>query len=195
MSKSLRFRILQPEEEYVYLTYSINNEKKEESKVLLKNYKTILQKALDWLWKRNRVERKEIKKGRKVLMKLKIKLPKKSEVYKTLTDELEKVNALASHYVNKAISDTFSILNSWKRRGEMGQASPRKPKLKRVYVRVKSTLRKVEGESFRVTVRPYEYITFSWSNTWFSRWVKGLELGEPVINEDKVYLPFRYKLP
>ncbi|MGC8567610.1 MAG: IS200/IS605 family accessory protein TnpB-related protein, partial [Caldisphaera sp.] len=28
-----------------------------------------------------------------------------------------------------------------------------------------------------------------------SRRVKGLELGEPIIKEDKVYLPFRYKLP
>ncbi len=47
----------------------------------------------------------------------------------------------------------------------------------------------------RITVRPYEYITFSWSHTWFSPRVKGLELGEPVIKEDKVHLPFRYKLP
>jgi len=37
--------------------------------------------------------------------------------------------------------------------------------------------------------------TFSWSRTWFSGRVKGLELGEPVIKEDRVHLPFRYKLP
>jgi putative transposase len=67
--------------------------------------------------------------------------------------------------------------------------------LKKVYVRVKSTLRKVEGEEVRITVRPYEYLTFSWSHKWFSRRVEGLELGEPVIKEDKVHLPFRYKLP
>ena len=67
--------------------------------------------------------------------------------------------------------------------------------MKKVYVRVKSTLRKVEGESVRITVKPYQYLTLSWSHTWFSRRVKGLELGEPVIKEDKVHLPFRYKLP
>ena len=39
---------------------------------------------------------------------------------------------------------------------EKGRALLRKPRLKRVYVRVKSTLRKVEGESVRITVRPYE---------------------------------------
>ena len=37
--------------------------------------------------------------------------------------------------------------------------------------------------------------TFSWSRTWFSGRVKGLELGEPVIKEDRAHLPFRYKLP
>ena len=187
MSKSLRLKSFQPEEEYVYLTYSLKNDKKEESKILLENYKHLLQKALDWLWERVKVERKETKKGKKA----KITLPKKKEVYKVLRDELEKINNLASHYVDKAINDAYSILRGWKRRAEKGQASLRKPRLKKVYVRVKSTLRKVEGESVRITVRPYEYLTFSWSHTWFSRRVEGLELGEPIIKEDKVYLPFR----
>jgi len=122
-------------------------------------------------------------------------LSKKEEVYKSLRDELEEVNVLASHYVDKAISDAYSVLRSWRRRAEKGKASLRKPKLKRVYVRVKSTLRKVEGESVRITVRPYEYLTLSWSHTWFSPRVKGLEPGEPVIKEDRVHLPFRHRLP
>jgi len=53
---------------------------------------------------------------------------------------------LASHYVDKAINDAYSILRGWKRRAEKGQASLRKPRLKKVYVRVKSTLRKVEAK-------------------------------------------------
>ncbi|MEJ2776179.1 transposase [Sulfolobaceae archaeon RB850M] len=194
MSKNLRLNDFQPQEEYVYLTYSIKNDKKEESKILLENYRVLLQKALDWLWERTKIERKEVK-GKKVLTKIKITLPKKKEVYKTLRNELEKINKLASHYVDRAISDAYSILKGWKRRAEKGQASLRKPKLKKVYVRVKSTLRKVEGEEVRITVRPYEYVTFSWSHKWFSRRVEGLELGEPVIKEDRVHLPFRYKLP
>jgi len=194
VSKSLRLKSFQPEEEYVYLTYSLKNDKKEESKILLENYKHLLQKALDWLWERTKIERKEVKKGKKAT-KIKITLPKKKEVYKTLRNELEKVNKLASHYVDKAISDVYSILKGWKRRAEKGQASLRKPRLKKVYVRVKSTLRKVEGEEVRITIRPFEYVTFSWSHKWFSRRVEGLELGEPIIKEDKVHLPFRYKLP
>jgi len=193
--KNLRLNDFQPEEEYIYLTYSIKNNKKEESKILLENYRVLLQKALDWLWERTKVERKEIKKGKKTFTKFKIIFPKKKEVYKTLRDDLEKINKLASHYVDKAISDAYSILNGWKRRAEKGRASLRKPRLKKIYVRVKSTLRKVEGETVRITVRPYQYTTFSWSRKWFSKRVKGLELGEPIIKEDKVYLPFRYKLP
>jgi len=194
VSKSLRLKSFQPEEECVYLTYSLKNDKKEETKILLENYRVLLQKALDWLWERTKIERKETKKGKKAT-KIKITLPKKKEVYKALRNELEKINNLASHYVDKAISDAYSILRGWKRRAEKGQASLRKPTLRKVYVRVKSTLRKVEGEEVRITVRPFEYVTFSWSRTWFSRRVKGLELGEPIIKEDKVYLPFRYKLP
>jgi len=169
----------------------MKNDKREESKVLLENYRVLLQKALDYLWERIKVERREVK-GKKAT---KITLPEKKGVYRTLRDELEEVNVLASHYVDKAINDAYSMLRGWRRRAEKGRASLRKPELKRVYVRVKSTLRKVDDESVRITVRPYQYITFSWSHTWFSPRVKGLELGEPVIKEDKVHLPFRYRLP
>ncbi|WP_048050284.1 hypothetical protein [Saccharolobus islandicus] len=67
MSKNLRLKSFQPEEEYIYLTHAIKNGKKEESKILLENYRVLLQKALDWLWERVKVERKEVKKGKKVL--------------------------------------------------------------------------------------------------------------------------------
>jgi len=97
-----------------------------------------------------------VKRGEKIITR--VSLPKRKEVYKALRDELEKVNELASHYVDKAINDAFSILRSWERRAEKGRASLRKPRLKRVYVRVKSTLRKVVGERVRVTVRPFEYL-------------------------------------
>ncbi len=53
-----------------------------------------------------------MKKGKKVFTKAKITLPKKKEVYKVLRDELEKINTLASHYVDKAINYAYSILKS-----------------------------------------------------------------------------------
>jgi len=57
----LRLKSFQPEEEYVYLTYSVKNDKGEESEVLLDNYRVLLQRALDWLWEKKKVERREVK--------------------------------------------------------------------------------------------------------------------------------------
>ena len=38
-----------------------------------------------------------------------------------MRDELEEVNVLASHYVDKAISDAYSVLRGWRglKRGEL----------------------------------------------------------------------------
>jgi len=55
----------------------MKNNKKEESRVLLENYRVLLQKALDWLWEKTKVERREVKRGKKVLTKVKITLPEK----------------------------------------------------------------------------------------------------------------------
>jgi putative transposase len=53
----------------------MKNDEGEESRILLENYKTLLQKALDWLWERIKVERREVKRGKKVITKVKITLP------------------------------------------------------------------------------------------------------------------------
>ena len=73
----MRLKSFQPEEEYVYLTYSMKNDEGEESEVLLENYRVLLQRALDWLWERIKVERREIRRGKKVITKVKITLPEK----------------------------------------------------------------------------------------------------------------------
>jgi len=39
----------------------MKNDKKEESEVLLENYRVLLQRALDWLWEKKKVERREVK--------------------------------------------------------------------------------------------------------------------------------------
>ncbi|QKR01123.1 IS200/IS605 family element transposase accessory protein TnpB [Metallosphaera tengchongensis] len=185
-----------PPEESIYLTYAVKNERRGETLLLIREYKRLLDKVLDHLWNKTRVEVESItdRRGRHH-KRVRVTLPKKKEVYKGLRDQLEEVNPLASHYVDKAINDAFSILRSWRKRAIRGRVSLGKPRLKRPYVRVKSTLRKVVKDEVRVTVRPHEYLTFSWRGAWFKDRVKGLELGEPVIKEDKVYLPFRYKVP
>ena len=48
----------------------MKNDKREESRVLLENYKHLLQKALDWLWERIKVERGEIRRDKKTFTKI-----------------------------------------------------------------------------------------------------------------------------
>jgi len=48
----------------------MKNDKREESRVLLENYKHLLQKALDWLWERIKVERRKVKRGKKTFTKI-----------------------------------------------------------------------------------------------------------------------------
>ncbi|BCS91529.1 MAG: second ORF in transposon ISC1904 [Metallosphaera javensis (ex Sakai et al. 2022)] len=126
-----------------------------------------------------------------------VELPKKKEIYRELREYLMKENAqgLAKHYVDQAIHDVYSILDSWRRRFEKGRSKFKPPLVRKGYVRVKTTLRKVLGKSVRITVKPREYITYSWDGSWFSERVEEMELTEPVIKEDKVYLVFRKELP
>lgn len=186
--KSLRVKTFQPGKQYLHLTYAIKNES-EKSKQLIQAYRVLLNKGIQYVFARI-IVRKE-KKGSKAL------LPKKRDTYKELREYLMKENKhnLAKHYVDQAIHDVYSILESWKRRLERGKAELKPPLIKRGYVRVKATLRKVRGKSVRITVKPREYITYSWDKTWFLRRVEGFELTEPIIKEDKVYLVFRRELP
>ncbi|WWQ61748.1 transposase [Sulfolobus tengchongensis] len=101
---------------------------------------------------------------------------------------------ITERYIDQAIHDTFSILESWRRRFEKGKAEYKPPLVKKAYVRIKTTLRRIIGKSVRITVKPHEYITYSWNNEWFSKRVEGFELTEPIIKEDKVYLVFRKEL-
>ncbi len=187
--KKLRVKTFQPEKRYLHLTYAIGNYEGEKSKELIQAYRVLLNKGIRYLFARI-VVRKEKK-------RMKVYLPKKRDTYKELREYLMKENKhnLAKHYVDQAIHDVYSILESWRRGVERGRAELRPPLVKRGYVRVKTTLRKASGKSVRVTVKPHEYITYSWDKTWFSRRVEGFELTEPIIKEDKVYLVFRKEMP
>ncbi|WP_338598589.1 transposase [Sulfolobus tengchongensis] len=188
MPKNLRIKTFQPEIQYLHLTYTIKNNEREKSKELIQAYKHLLNKGIKYVFSRI-VIRKEKK-------RVKVSLPKKKEIYKELREHLMKENKhnLAKHYVDQAIHDAYSILESWRRRFEKGKAKLKPPLVKKAYVRVKTTLRKIIGKSVRITVKPHEYITYSWNKTWFSKRVNDFELTEPIIKEDKVYLVFRKKL-
>ncbi|WP_287689992.1 transposase [Metallosphaera javensis (ex Sakai et al. 2022)] len=184
MLRNLRIKTFMTEKEYVHLTYAIRNEE-ERSKELIHAYVNLLNKGIKYVFNKIKIKDKRAE------------LPKKKEIYKELREYLMKENAqgLAKHYIDQAIHDVYSILDSWRRRFEKGRSEFKPPLVKKGYVRVKTTLRKIIGKSVRITVKPHEYITYSWDGTWFSERVEGMELTEPVIKEDKVYLVFRKELP
>jgi putative transposase len=43
----------------------------------------------------------------------------------------------------------------------------------------------------RITVKPGEYIEVSWSSRWFTRRVEGWRIGEVVLKDDRVLIPFK----
>ncbi|ARM76678.1 RNA-guided endonuclease InsQ/TnpB family protein [Acidianus manzaensis] len=186
--KNLRIKTFQPQTQYLHITYIIKNNQ-EKSKELIKAYTKLLNKGIQYLFKKITII--HVKKTNKIL------LPKNKNTYKELRKYLINQNNynLAKHYIDQAIHDTYSILESWKRKYEKKKAKFKPPLVKKGYVRVKTTLRKVEGKSVRITVKPYEYITYSWDKTWFSKRVEDFELTEPIIKEDKVHLVFRKELP
>ncbi|WP_287689565.1 transposase [Metallosphaera javensis (ex Sakai et al. 2022)] len=184
MLRNLRIKTFMTEKEYVHLTYAIRNEE-ERSKELIRAYVNLLNKGIKYVFNKIKIKDKRAE------------LPKKKEIYKELREYLMKENAqgLAKHYIDQAIHDVYSILDSWRRRFEKGRSEFKPPLVKKGYVRAKTTLRKIIGKSVRITVKPREYITYSWDRRWFSERVEGMELTEPVIKEDKVYLVFRKELP
>ena len=58
----------------------MKNDKGEESEVLLDNNRVLLQRALDWLWERIKVERREVKRGKKAVSYTHLTLPTNREV-------------------------------------------------------------------------------------------------------------------
>lgn len=73
---------------------------RERSKELIIEYRTLLQKTIDYLW--NLRKYKLRKNGN-----YRITLSRKREVYKPLREESEKINHLASHYMIKQLT-TYS---------------------------------------------------------------------------------------
>jgi len=48
-----------------------------------------------------------------------------------------------------------------------------------------------ERKVVRITLKPGEYLEVSWSGRWFSKRVEGWEVGEVILRDDKVFIPFK----
>jgi len=106
---------------------------------------------------------------------------------KELRDKYLKGWVYSKHYVDSAIKQAYSVLESWRKRYLRGKAERRRPKLKRKFVRVKGTLYSYRDGVLRVSARPYkESLTVDLRKTWCWDRIRGLELGELILKQDRL---------
>jgi putative transposase len=68
-----------------------------------------------------------------------------------------------------------------------------KQRIRRRFARCKTTLIKIDyqAKSIRITLKPGEYPSISWKSTWFDHRVRGRAVGEAIIFDDRVAIPFK----
>ena len=112
---------------------------------------------------------------------------------KKLRDELLRDCPYARHWVDAVIRTAYSVMESWRKRYLKGRARKVKPMVEKRFARCKITLMRVDYErkTIRITVRPGEYLEVSWASKWFSRRVEGWRVGEVILKDDRVLVPFK----
>jgi putative transposase len=164
-------------------------------------YLNALQRAIDIIWENiewkyrfPRIERRKRKQVVIIPYKLKVpELPKDKSFKKKLRDELLLDCPYAKHWVDAVIRTAYSIVKSWRKRYLKGRARRVKPRVGKRFARCKITLMRVDYKEKRIkiTIKPGEYIEVSWSGRWFTRRVEGWRVGEVVLKDDKVLVPFK----
>jgi len=177
-------------------SYSIKFEDKR-IKELITWYKVMLQKAIDEIWNNItwKYDFKNYRKGKHTKVKVPV-IPKTRGFKKQLRDKLMKDNPYASHWVDAVIRTAYSILESWRKRYVKGKAKKKKPIVKRRFARCKITLTKVDYEcrTIRITLKPREYVEVSFDKRWFNGRVEGWKVGEVVLKDDRIVIPFKKEI-
>ncbi|MGB9727414.1 MAG: RNA-guided endonuclease InsQ/TnpB family protein [Nitrososphaeria archaeon] len=100
----------------------------------------------------------------------------------------------SKHYVDSAIKQAYSMLNSWRKRYLKGRANKEKPLLKRKFVRVKETLYSYRDGKIRISKRANEeYIEFNLTKAWFWERINQLDIGELILKENQLIITVRKK--
>jgi putative transposase len=139
-----------------------------------------------------------IRRGGKLItnMGLKIRIPiipRDRAFKKRLREELMKDNPYAAHWVDTVIRTAYSIIESWRKRYLRGRARKVKPRIRRRFARCKITLMKIDyhAKTIKITLRPGEYLTISWRSTRIEHRVRDWAVGEVIIKDDRVVIPFK----
>jgi len=180
----------------VLKSYTLQHECGEELEPLLRAYRDAVNQILGELWSNIEWEKRKVngKRQWRLLPKYKVDIHSK-EYKKKLRESLLEGWPYAAHWVDSAIKTAYSILKSWRKNYVKGDRKRRRPTAKRLFVRAKQTLIKLEGEKLRVTVKPGEYVYLDLSARYFKLpiEVSSAGLGEPVITLEKVHLPVHYE--
>jgi len=180
----------------VLRSYSLQHECGEELFPLLKAYRDAVNRVLEELWNSIEWEKRKVngKKQWRLLPKYKVDIH--SGKYKRkLRESLLEDWDYAAHWVDSAIKTAYSIFKTWRKNYVKGERKRRRPTARRLFVRAKQTLVKLEDERLRVTVKPAEYVYLDLSKRYFPlpQEVSSSALGEPVITLEKVHLPVHYE--
>ena len=153
----------------------------------------IVWESMEWRYVLPKVERRGGKLRVATPYKVKVpELPRSSAFKKRLMDELLKECPYAKHWVDSVIRTAYSIMGSW-RRYLKGRARRARPRVRRRFARCKVTLMRVDYErkAIRIAIKPGEYLEVSWAGRWFTRRVEGWRVGEVVLKDDRVLIPFK----
>jgi len=96
-------------------------------------------------------------------------------------------------WVDAVIRKAYSIMENWRKKYLRGKARKVKPRIRRRFARCKITLMKIDyhAKTIRITLRHGEYLSISWRSTWFEHRVRGWTVGEVIIFDDRVVIPFK----
>ena len=175
---------------------SLKHERGEELLPLLLAYRDTVNRVLEELWGNIEWEKEKVKGKKQWRLLPKYKVDVKSKEYKKkLRESLLQEWPFAAHWVDSAIKTAYSIFKSWRKNYVKGERKRRRPTARRLFVRAKQTLIKLEGEKLRVTIKPGEHVYLDLSARYFKlpSEVSSAGLGEPVITPEKIHLPVHYE--
>ncbi|MEM2278273.1 MAG: zinc ribbon domain-containing protein [Zestosphaera sp.] len=164
-------------------------------------YTKTLQRAVDTIWENIIWEYRfpELsRRGRRISVELgyRVKAPRvpaDRKFEKMLRDALLAECPYAKHWVDAVIRTAYSVIESWRKRYLKGEARKVKPRIKRRFARCKITLMKVDYERkvLKITLKSGEYLEVSWRGMWFGRRVEGWRIGEVILKDGRVLIPFK----
>ena len=183
---------------YQVRAYTIKHDKSKKISGFIFDYRELLQRAIDQTWSRiewrdkpNRGRYKGIGKRRDGVRRVPF-VPSNGEFkHHELRDSLMRDWAYSKHYVDSAIKQAYSILNSWRSNYVKGYRKAEKPTVKRRFIRIKETLYSYREGAIRVSIKPYqEYVDFNIGKAWFLKRTKGV-MGELILKDDTLTVTFR----